>query len=150
MVDEVAAFTILCCVCGYHVRIPTKVSFRRGRREHLLPLNPMCPPWNLRFTRPYYMARPPPLKFRTDCFAPSCKNLWMKHCQRMWTPFVGEVATTIRDPDNTSDRYAEYRHQYSRCTLCCPCTPWNTVCNFSNSASFSNFASKFMLTLFLI
>ena len=25
---------------------------------------------------------------------------------------------------------------------CCPCTPWNTSCNFYNSASFSIFASK--------
>ena len=30
--------------------------------------------------------------------------------QRMWIPFVGEVATTIRDPDSTSDRYTEYIH----------------------------------------
>ena len=28
--------------------------------------------------------------------------------QRMWTPFVGEIATTVRDPDNTSDSCAEY------------------------------------------
>jgi len=26
--------------------------------------------------------------------------------QRIWTPFVGERATTVREPDNEHDRYA--------------------------------------------
>ena len=29
--------------------------------------------------------------------------------QNMWTLFVGEIVTTVRDPDNASDRYTEYR-----------------------------------------
>ena len=29
--------------------------------------------------------------------------------QHMWTLFVGEIVTTVRDPDNASDRYTEYR-----------------------------------------
>ena len=78
------------------------------------------------------------------CGYPAYQRMWP------WTPFVGEIATTVRDTDNASDRYAEYRRQCSGCTLCCPCTPWNTMCNFSNSASFPNFALKFMQTLFLI
>ena len=48
MVEEVAAFTVPCCVRGYH-----------------------------------------------DVY------------QRMWTPFVLKIATTVRDLDNTSDCYAE-------------------------------------------
>ena len=33
--------------------------------------------------------------------------------QRMWTPFVGEIATTVRDPDNVSNCYAEYRRVHA-------------------------------------
>ena len=53
MVDEAAAFTVPCCVRGYHVY------------------------------------------------------------QHMRTPFVGEIVTTVRDPDNTSDRYTEYRRVHA-------------------------------------
>ena len=62
--------------------------------------------------------------------------------QHMWTPFIGEIATTVRDPGNASDCYAEY-------TLL-TVLPLHSVCNFSNSTSFSNFVLKFMQTLFLI
>ena len=72
--------------------------------------------------------------------------------QRMWTPLVGEITTAVSNPDSASDRYTEYRGDVNihAPIWYCSCTTWNTMCNVSNSASFSNFASKCMQTLFLI
>ena len=32
--------------------------------------------------------------------------------QHMYTPFLGEITTTVRDLDNTSDHYAAYQCDY--------------------------------------
>ena len=48
----------------------------------------------------------------------------------MWTPFVGEITTTIRDPDNASDRYAEYRCVHAAHYAALALGGIYTTCNF--------------------
>ena len=68
--------------------------------------------------------------------------------QRIWTPFVGERATTVREPDNEHDRYAvAVLEDETLCTVgaqCSSCSQLSIKTSHSTEwLAVSNYASFF-------